>query len=169
MHFVFYSVLYPLARNTNAPALKRARAFLPLLATSNTTLLSRAALDPTSVDIEHLSQTPGEKAVEMELGLGVFDVNGSATGSEGGLGKEGLDTTGGMAGMGPVVFSDSTGLKSGRNGEVDGGEQAQELDGDDAEGGEEVEEVEDEDEDDSENISDSTGTDTDSDTDSSAS
>lgn len=40
--------------------LNRAKAFLPLLADSNATLLARAAIDPKAVDIEH---TAGEERV----------------------------------------------------------------------------------------------------------
>ncbi|WOO79448.1 uncharacterized protein LOC62_02G002969 [Vanrija pseudolonga] len=65
--------------------LARARAFLPLLASSNAELLARAAADPSSVDIE---RADGEH-VAMDVGLGVFDVQGTPG-----------------AGLGPVVERD---------------------------------------------------------------
>ncbi|CAD6590995.1 MAG: hypothetical protein TREMPRED_005954, partial [Tremellales sp. Tagirdzhanova-0007] len=55
-------------------ALSRVKSFLPLLASSNSTLLARAALDPDGVNIE---RTEGEeRVIAMDLGLGIFDAHG---------------------------------------------------------------------------------------------
>jgi len=45
--------------------ISRAEAFLPRLAASNVDLARRAALDPTSVDIEHLGENPESSHIEM--------------------------------------------------------------------------------------------------------
>jgi hypothetical protein len=79
--------------------------------------MQQASLDPSSVNVENVKK--GERAVAMDLGLGVYDAPGAAEGMEG-------------KGFGPVVDSDATALEE--------EEDEEEEDEDD--------EVEDEDEDD---------------------
>ncbi|ORY27898.1 hypothetical protein BCR39DRAFT_216462 [Naematelia encephala] len=52
--------------------LARARAFLPILQSSNAELLEQARKDPQSVDVENVDGQ--ERVIAMDLGLGVFDV-----------------------------------------------------------------------------------------------
>lgn len=47
--------------------ISRAEAFLPRLAASNADLARRAALDPTSVDIEHLGENSDGSHIEMVI------------------------------------------------------------------------------------------------------
>ncbi|RXK37749.1 hypothetical protein M231_04998 [Tremella mesenterica] len=55
-------------------ALARAKAFLPLLQKSNASLLKAQRSDPTYGNLEDVQ---GEtRVIEMDLGLGVFDING---------------------------------------------------------------------------------------------
>ncbi|KAL1409765.1 hypothetical protein Q8F55_003762 [Vanrija albida] len=100
--------------------LARARAFLPLLASSNADLLARAAADPASVDIEQ-----GEgPAVAMDVGLGVFDVRGEVG-----------------DGLGPLVERDA-GVWEAAEAAADEGEEGEEDD--EGEDGDEGDEDEDE-------------------------
>ncbi|KAI9631802.1 uncharacterized protein MKK02DRAFT_41430 [Dioszegia hungarica] len=70
-----------LSLNPGKQLLARVRHFLPLLASSNEDLLQRAKENPSAVDIEN---TAGQdKVIEMDLGLGVFDVQGAAKGDMG--------------------------------------------------------------------------------------
>jgi len=57
--------------------------------------MQQASLDPSSVNVENVKR--GERAVAMDLGLGVYDAPGAGEGMEG-------------KGFGPVVDSDSTAL-----------------------------------------------------------
>ena len=59
--------------------------------------MQQASLDPNSVNVENVKK--GERAVAMDLGLGVYDAPGAAE-----SGMEGK-------GFGPVVDSDSTALE----------------------------------------------------------
>ncbi|KAJ3983152.1 hypothetical protein F5890DRAFT_1475593 [Lentinula detonsa] len=53
--------------------LSRVQAFLPQIEASNTILTQRAETDPQSVDMEQL-EDDSERYIEMNLGLGVFDM-----------------------------------------------------------------------------------------------
>ncbi|KAG6899866.1 hypothetical protein C0993_006019 [Termitomyces sp. T159_Od127] len=55
--------------------LSRVQAFLPALEASNALLSSQ---DPTHIDIEHVDSESGPY-IEMNIGLGVFDVTGSTS------------------------------------------------------------------------------------------
>jgi hypothetical protein len=58
--------------------------------------MQQASLDPASVNVENVKK--GERAVAMDLGLGVYDAPGAGEGMEG-------------KGFGPVVDSDATVLE----------------------------------------------------------
>jgi hypothetical protein len=58
--------------------------------------MQQASLDPSSVNVENVKK--GERAVAMDLGLGVYDAPGAGEGMEG-------------KGFGPVVNSDATALE----------------------------------------------------------
>lgn len=73
--------------------------------------MQRASLDPSSVNVENVKK--GERAVAMDLGLGVYDAPGAGEGMEG-------------KGFGPVVDSDATALE----GKNDDEEEDEEDDGD---------------------------------------
>ena len=108
--------------------LARVRAFLPDFQASTNALLSQASQDPGSVNVE----TPrrGERAIAMDLGLGVYDAPGAA-------GREGEMES---RGMGPVIDS----------------REPVEMDDEESESeGEDEDEEEDEDEQDSSSDSDS--------------
>jgi clumping factor A len=60
--------------------------------------MARASLDPDAVNLENVGK--GERAIAMDLGLGVYDAPGV-----------GDSVNGHGGGLGPVVNSDSTGLK----------------------------------------------------------
>jgi len=75
--------------------------------------MQQASLDPSSVNVENVKK--GERAVAMDLGLGVYDAPGAGEGMEG-------------KGFGPVVDSDATALE-GRDEEED----EEEDDGDEGE------------------------------------
>jgi len=94
--------------------LARVRAFLPDFQASTTAIMQQASLDPSSVNVENVKK--GERAVAMDLGLGVYDAPGAAEGMEG-------------KGFGPVVDSDATALE--------GKEEEEEDDDMDEEDGEE--------------------------------
>ncbi|KAJ3507752.1 hypothetical protein NLJ89_g6128 [Agrocybe chaxingu] len=59
---------------TNAPTelLSRVQAFLPQLEASNAILSQKMQEDPSSVDIEHISEGI-DRYIEMNLGLGLFE------------------------------------------------------------------------------------------------
>ena len=76
--------------------LARVRAFLPDFQASTTAIMQQASLDPSSVNVENVKK--GERAVAMDLGLGVYDAPGAGEGMEG-------------KGFGPVVDSDATALQ----------------------------------------------------------
>jgi len=76
--------------------LARVRAFLPDFQASTTAIMQQASLDPSSVNVENVKK--GERAVAMDLGLGVYDAPGAGEGMEG-------------KGFGPVVDSDATALE----------------------------------------------------------
>ncbi|KAK4687169.1 NOP protein chaperone 1, partial [Tremellales sp. Uapishka_1] len=59
-------------------ALARARAFLPLMKSSNVELLEKARLDPKGVDIENVEDE--QHVIAMDLGLGVFDAPANTQG-----------------------------------------------------------------------------------------
>ena len=94
--------------------LARVRAFLPDFQASTTAIMQQASLDPSSVNVENVKK--GERAVAMDLGLGVYDAPGAGEGMEG-------------KGFGPVVDSDATALE--------GKEDDEEGDEDEDEDGEE--------------------------------
>ena len=75
--------------------------------------MQQASLDPSSVNVENVKK--GERAVAMDLGLGVYDAPGAGEGMEG-------------KGFGPVVDSDSTALdeKEDDDEEDDGDEEEEE-------------------------------------------
>lgn len=73
--------------------LARVRAFLPDFQASTAALVQRATEDPSSVNLENVRR--GERAIAMDLGLGVYDAPGAA-GRESEMDKMGL---------GPVVDS----------------------------------------------------------------
>jgi hypothetical protein len=79
--------------------------------------MQQASLDPSSVNVENVKK--GERAVAMDLGLGVYDAPGAAEG-----GMEGK-------GFGPVVDSDATALE-GKEDEADEDE-GEDDDGDEEE------------------------------------
>lgn len=58
--------------------------------------MHQASLDPDAVNLENVKK--GERAIAMDLGLGVYDAPGAA-GAEGGNG------------LGPIVDSDASGMK----------------------------------------------------------
>jgi len=69
-------------RETHAVApptilLNRLQTFLPQLEASNAELARRAEADPASVDIENVDDSGSSQYIEMNLGLGVFDVRQS--------------------------------------------------------------------------------------------
>jgi len=66
--------------------------------------MQQASLDPSSVNVENVKK--GERAVAMDLGLGVYDAPGAGEGMEG-------------KGFGPVVDSDATALEGRNNDEED--------------------------------------------------
>jgi len=76
--------------------LARVRAFLPDFQASTTAIMQQASLDPSSVNVENVKK--GERAVAMDLGLGVYDAPGAGEGMEG-------------KGFGPVVDSDASALE----------------------------------------------------------
>jgi hypothetical protein len=78
--------------------------------------MQQASLDPSSVNVENVKK--GERAVAMDLGLGVYDAPGAGEGMEG-------------KGFGPVVDSDATALE-GKEDEDDEDED-EEDDGDEEE------------------------------------
>ncbi|PPQ78594.1 hypothetical protein CVT24_002740 [Panaeolus cyanescens] len=61
---------YPVEPPTDL--LSRVQAFLPQLEASNNDLAQKAKADPSSIDIEHISDDM-EQYIEMNLGLGVFE------------------------------------------------------------------------------------------------
>ncbi|KAF9037720.1 hypothetical protein BJ165DRAFT_571316 [Panaeolus papilionaceus] len=61
---------YPVEPPTNL--LSRIQAFLPQMEASNNALAQQAKSDPSSVDIEHISDDM-DQYIEMNLGLGVFE------------------------------------------------------------------------------------------------
>jgi hypothetical protein len=73
--------------------------------------MQQASLDPSSVNVENVKK--GERAVAMDLGLGVYDAPGAGEGMEG-------------KGFGPVVDSDATALE----GKDDDEDEEEEDDGD---------------------------------------
>jgi len=83
--------------------------------------MQQASLDPNSVNVENVKK--GERAVAMDLGLGVYDAPGAVKG-----GMEGK-------GFGPVVNSDSTALEGQEDDDDDevgeDEEKDEEKDGDD--------------------------------------
>jgi hypothetical protein len=79
--------------------------------------MQQAALNPDSVNVENVKK--GERAVAMDLGLGVYDAPGAAEG-----GMEGK-------GFGPVVDSDLTAVQS--KDEDDDEDEDEEMDGSDEE------------------------------------
>jgi hypothetical protein len=76
--------------------------------------MQQASLDPSSVNVETVKK--GERAVAMDLGLGVYDAPGAGEGMEG-------------KGFGPVVDSDASVLE----GKVDDEEEAEDEEDDDDE------------------------------------
>lgn len=60
--------------------------------------MRQAAENPDMVNLEKVGR--GERAVAMDLGLGVYDAPGASAASAGGAGAAG---TAGMGGLGPVV------------------------------------------------------------------
>ena len=66
--------------------------------------MQQASLDPSSVNVENVKK--GERAVAMDLGLGVYDAPGAGEGMEG-------------KGFGPVVDSDATALEGENDDEED--------------------------------------------------
>lgn len=74
--------------------------------------MQQASLDPSSVNVENVKK--GERAVAMDLGLGVYDAPGAGEGMEG-------------KGFGPVVDSDATALEGrDEDAEDDGAEEEEE-------------------------------------------
>jgi hypothetical protein len=114
--------------------LARVRAFLPDFQASTTAIMQQASLDPSSVNVENVKK--GERAVAMDVGLGVYDAPGAAEGMEG-------------KGFGPVVDSDATALE--------GEEDEEEEDEDDED--EDEDDDEDDDMDEEEDTSDSSSSD----------
>jgi hypothetical protein len=82
--------------------------------------MQQASLDPSSVNVENVKK--GERAVAMDLGLGVYDAPGAGEGMEG-------------KGFGPVVDSDATALE--------GKEDEDDEDGDEDDNGDEEEDTSD--------------------------
>ncbi|KAF9363185.1 hypothetical protein BGX34_004689 [Mortierella sp. NVP85] len=54
--------------------LSRLENFLPKMKEANAQLEEQFKLDPKSVDIENVDEESGEQYIEMDLGLGVFDL-----------------------------------------------------------------------------------------------
>jgi hypothetical protein len=77
--------------------------------------MQQASLDPSSVNVENVKK--GERAVAMDLGLGVYDAPGAGEGMEG-------------KGFGPVVNSDATALE-GKDDDEDEDEEDDENDEED--------------------------------------
>jgi len=61
--------------------LERLQQFLPQMEAANAQLAQRARDDPESVDIEHLDHSAHGPYIEMNLGLGVFDMRQRGSGS----------------------------------------------------------------------------------------
>ena len=96
--------------------LARVRAFLPDFQASTTAIMQQASLDPSSVNVENVKK--GERAVAMDLGLGVYDAPGAGEGMEG-------------KGFGPVVDSDATALEGKEDDEDE--DEDDDMDGEDEE------------------------------------
>ena len=75
--------------------------------------MQQASLDPSSVNVENVKK--GERAVAMDLGLGVYDAPGAGEGMEG-------------KGIGPVVDSDATALEGRDEVEEDDGDEEEDED-----------------------------------------
>ncbi|OCF33001.1 hypothetical protein I316_05339 [Kwoniella heveanensis BCC8398] len=67
---------WPSALPESDAVLARVRAFLPQFQAANAQLLAKAADDPESVNIEKVN---GDRAIAMDLGLGVFDAPRDST------------------------------------------------------------------------------------------
>ncbi|KAG0293560.1 hypothetical protein BGZ96_002667 [Linnemannia gamsii] len=58
----------------NTDLLSRLENFLPKLKEANAQLDQQLKADPKAVDIENVDEASGEQYIEMDLGLGVFDL-----------------------------------------------------------------------------------------------
>ncbi|KAF9976225.1 hypothetical protein BGZ73_008932 [Actinomortierella ambigua] len=54
--------------------ISRLEAFLPKIKEANAELEKQVQMDPAAVDIENVDEESGEQYIEMDLGLGVFDL-----------------------------------------------------------------------------------------------
>ncbi|KAF9166554.1 hypothetical protein DFQ26_007626 [Actinomortierella ambigua] len=54
--------------------ISRLEAFLPKIRDANAELEKQVQLDPKAVDIENVDEESGEQYIEMDLGLGVYDL-----------------------------------------------------------------------------------------------
>ena len=59
--------------------LSRLKDFLPKLKEANAQLDQQLKADPKAVDIENVDEESGEQYIEMDLGLGVFDLKKDVT------------------------------------------------------------------------------------------
>ncbi|KAG0330965.1 hypothetical protein BG004_001881 [Podila humilis] len=59
--------------------LSRLEDFLPKIRNANAELEEKLKADPKSLDIENVDETSDEQYIEMDLGLGVFDLKRDAT------------------------------------------------------------------------------------------
>ncbi|KAF9390317.1 hypothetical protein CPB97_009535 [Podila verticillata] len=59
--------------------LARLEDFLPKIRDANAELDQKLKEDPKSLDIENVDETSGEQYIEMDLGLGVFDLKKDTT------------------------------------------------------------------------------------------
>ncbi|KAF9314312.1 hypothetical protein BG003_004318 [Podila horticola] len=62
--------------------LARLEDFLPKIRDANAELDQKLKEDPKSLDIENVDETSGEQYIEMDLGLGVFDLKKDTTEDE---------------------------------------------------------------------------------------
>ncbi|KAG0231753.1 hypothetical protein BGW41_002105 [Actinomortierella wolfii] len=63
-----------LSSKEESVVISRLEAFLPKIRDANAELEKQVKLDPASVDIENVDEESGEQYIEMDLGLGVFDL-----------------------------------------------------------------------------------------------
>ncbi|KAF9583872.1 hypothetical protein BGW38_008273 [Lunasporangiospora selenospora] len=72
----------PTTFKVQSDLLSRLEAFLPKMKEANEQLDQQIKQDPKSVDIENIDENDGEQYIEMDLGLGVFDLKKNVTEDE---------------------------------------------------------------------------------------
>ncbi|KAF5357454.1 hypothetical protein D9757_011602 [Collybiopsis confluens] len=98
--------------------LSRVQAFLPQMEASNAILAQRVKVNPTSVDMEHIEDGE-QRYIEMNLGLGVFDMKPKGESGKRDRDTEMTDSSASSSSSSSSSFSSSSSSNSSEDSESD--------------------------------------------------